>query len=153
VPLSNWNSVKEITNWEGGTVRNELEWRTSSERKLRATALQAVICYFVIGSLQERLFFGTVPALQLSQNNLRSLTPIPYGNWAFRRNWSDSSCLCRFHRSVRVMTAVTCLTHFGIGDRLLHLRSLSCVSCIGPPCRDEFEQPFQRLQPRGNIEK
>jgi hypothetical protein len=42
--------------WNSGTVRNELEWRTSSERKVRATALQAVICYFVTGSFKERLF-------------------------------------------------------------------------------------------------
>jgi hypothetical protein len=49
--MSNWNSVKEITNWEGGTVRNELEWRTSSKKKLRATALQ----YF-----EKRVFLGRV---------------------------------------------------------------------------------------------
>jgi hypothetical protein len=72
--VSNWNSVKEVTIWESeqwksGTVRNELVWRTSSKGKLRATALQAVICYFVIGFYSERLFFGTVPTLQLFQNN------------------------------------------------------------------------------------
>jgi hypothetical protein len=58
--MTNWNSVKEVTNWKvvqwnSGTVRNELEWCTSSERKLRATELQAVICYFVKGG-----FLGTV---------------------------------------------------------------------------------------------
>jgi hypothetical protein len=56
--MSNWNSVKEITNWEGGTVElwndEELEWRTSSKRKLRAIALLAVICYFVIVFLSEQ---------------------------------------------------------------------------------------------------
>jgi hypothetical protein len=74
--MNNWNSVKEITNWEDGTVEiwnsdEWLEWRTSSKRKLRATALQAVVCYFVIGSFEERLFFGTFPTLQLFKNNLR----------------------------------------------------------------------------------
>jgi hypothetical protein len=72
--MSNWINVKEMTNWEGGTVElwnieEELEWRTPSKRKLRAIALQAVICYFVIGSFKAQLFFGTVPILQPFQNN------------------------------------------------------------------------------------
>jgi hypothetical protein len=53
VPMSNWNSEKEITNWKGGTVEfwNSEEWdEVAHVRKLKATALQAVICYFVIGS-------------------------------------------------------------------------------------------------------
>jgi hypothetical protein len=70
--MSNWNSVKEVTNWKveqwnSGTVRNELLWNTLSKRKLRATALQDVTCYFIIGFFSERLFFGTVPTLFFSE--------------------------------------------------------------------------------------
>jgi hypothetical protein len=44
------NTFGKVAQWNSGTVRNELEWRTSNLRKVRATALQALICYFVTGS-------------------------------------------------------------------------------------------------------